>query len=326
MNILIIGSTGQLGYTICKKLQNTGNNVFALHRTTSDISLLQKLNGIQRIEGDLTDVSTLKRAVEGKDVVISTANTAAPRLKADTFKKVDIKGHKKLLKACKESLVKQFIFTSVLPFGELNESIPLGRAKKTIEEAILATGIPYTIFQPAAFMDIHFGFYGTEIPIQGTEMATLNRPFKFMNNFYDGIRNDIAEKGRFHRIGKGNMPTSYISIEDVAEFHVRAIGNPHATNRIFQIGGPEALTPNDLKSIFEKIYSKKLKVKTTSPLLMKWMSKIFSLINRPAANIFALNYAGSQVPMVVKDAVKVADEFGIELIDAEQYLRNKMTS
>ncbi len=323
MNILIIGASGQLGYTICKKLQTTDYIVHAFHRKTSDIGALQKLEKIHFIEGDLTDMESLVHAVKGKDVVISTANSAVPTQKGDNFKK-DVKGHKNLFKVCKDSLVKQFIFTSVYAYGPLDEKIPISRSKRKIEDALKTSGIPYTIFQAPAFMDVYFAFMGTDLPIAHTDVSTLNRPFKFMQNFYKGIRKDIEENNKFNQIGKGDVPSSYIALENVADFHLAAISNPEATNQVIPIGGPEPLTSKEVRELFEIAYDKKLKVKVTSPGIMKFMSKVLSLFNINAANVMALNYASTQQASVVENAQETADKFGVKLISAQKFIQDKM--
>ena len=325
MNILIIGATGQLGYKICEKLQSTDHIIHAFHRSSSNISALKELKKIHLIEGDLLDSASLKAAVQGKDVVISTANSAVPSQKRDTFKN-DVRGHKNLLEICKNALVKQFIFTSVIPMGEIDKKIPISRSKKSIEILIKESGIPYTIIQPTAFMDIYFAFTGSELPLKHEKVLSLNRPFKFMQNFYRGIRKDIADKNRFNQIGRGDIQNSFIALDNVAQFHVSAVGNPEATNQTIVIGGPEALTAQDVRGIFEKVMDKKLKVKSTPAGMMNMMSKVMSLFNINASNILALNYASTKYPSVVEDAITTAEKYGVQLISAEEYLRSKMDS
>ncbi len=92
MKILVVGATGQLGYTIVKKLIQTTNEVYAFHRKSSNIAPLKKLKGLNLVEGDLIDPDSLEKAVKGMEVVISTANTATPVHPDDSFKDVDLKG------------------------------------------------------------------------------------------------------------------------------------------------------------------------------------------------------------------------------------------
>lgn len=322
MKTLIAGSTGQLGYAIARKLSATPHQVVTLHRTSSDISALKKLEGITLVKGDLLDPASLSKALEGVDVVISTANAAVPTSKRDTFKN-DVLGHRNLIEAAEKAGVKQFVFTSVISFGPYDHTVPLSRAKRKTEADLASSGIPFTIFQPSSFMDIYFAFFGSELPLRGAVVSSLNRPFKFMNSFYNGIRKDIETKGVIGMVGKGDQPSSFIAVDNVADFHAKAIGNPAALNRIIPIGGPEALTAMDVKAIFEELYGKTLKVKSTPPLILGLMSRIMSLFDINAANILAMQYAGSKVSGAVPNARATADEFGVKLISAREFLFSK---
>ncbi|MFZ2900847.1 MAG: SDR family oxidoreductase [Saprospiraceae bacterium] len=319
MKTLIAGSTGQLGYAIVRKLSATPHQVVALHRPSSDISALKQVQGISLVKGDLLDPASLSKALEGIDVVISTANAAVPTNKRDTFKN-DVLGHRNLIEAAEKAGVKQFIFTSVISFGPYDHSVPLSRAKRQTEADLASSGIPFTIFQPPAFMDIYLAFFGTELPLQGAVVSSINRPYKFMNSFYNGIRKNIETKGLIGIIGKGGQPSSFIAVDNVADFHIKAIGNPAALNRIIPIGGPEALTAMDVKELFEELYGKTLKVKSTPPLILGIMSRILSLFDVNASNILAMQYAGSKVSGEVPNARATADEFGVRLISAKEFL------
>lgn len=319
MKVLIAGSTGQLGYAIVRKLSQTSHQITALHRATSNTTALKQLPGVSLVQGDLLDPESLKRALEGVDVVISTANSAVPTSKRDTFKN-DVAGHRNLIEAAKKTGVKQFIFTSGISFGPYDRTVPLARSKRQTEADLASSGIPFTIFQPPNFMDIYFAFFGTELPLQGAAVSSLNRPFKFMNSFYAGIRKNIETKNAIGIVGKGDKPSSFIAIDNVADFHLSAIGNPKALNRTILIGGPEALTPMDMKGLFEELYGKTLTVKSTPPLILGAMSKVMSLFDINAANILAMQYVGSKISGAVPNARATADEFGVRLISAREFL------
>lgn len=325
MKILVVTASGQLGYTIAKKALDAGYETFGLYRATSNIDALKKLKGITLVEGDLTDYNSLVDAVKGIDVVIACANTAVPVQKNDIFKKVDLEGYYSLIEACKNEGVNQFIYTSAISFGNLDKKITLTNIKRQVENRLKESGITYTIFRPAAFMDIYFAFMGTDIVLRGAEVHALERNFPFTKKYLNGIKNDIAVKGKFNYIGKGNKRISFIAVEDVAHFHVNAINNPKAYNRVINIGGSHALSPLDVKELFEKAFNKSLKGKSTPAFIIKLMSGILSLSNKQAANIMALNYAGTEVETVVPDAQFTADEFGINLTSCKEFIQNKLS-
>lgn len=325
MKILIAGATGQLGYTICRKLSesNLDHTVIATHRKSSDPNTLKKLHDVKTRLLDLNDPNTFGPALQQIDAVISTANTATPTQKSDSFKKVDEQGTIRLIDAAKAANVKQFIYVSALPFANGDETVPLSQAKRVVENHLKRSGLTYTIIQPTAFMEVYFPFYGSTVPLRGAEVNTVSRPFKFSNVFFAGIKNDIEQKGVFNVIGKGDRKNAFISIDNVADFCVAAIDNPKAQNQIIPIGGPEALTPLDVKQIFGSLLNKPLKVKSTPPFIIKLMSKILPLFNPAAGNIMALNYAVANNDAIVPDMRKTAKDFGVDLISSREFLQKK---
>lgn len=328
MNILIVGATGQLGFTICQKLIDTGkgHSVFASHRKSSNISALKELSGIQTRLLDLTDPKTFTSAIQGINVVIITANTATPSQKSDSFKDVDEKGVIGFIDAAKATNVKQIIYVSTLPFEKDDDKIPLSQAKRAVETHLKDSGLNYTIIQPTAFMEVHFPFFGSSVPLRGLLVSTVHRPFKFSNKFFAGIKNDIEQKNTFNVIGKGDKKNAYISIENVADFCIAAIDNPKASKNTLQIGGPEPMTPLDVKGIFEELYGKQLKVKATPPFVIKLMSKILPLSNKAAGNIMAMNYVISTSDSIPPNNQKTASEFGVKLIHPKDFLWQKFNT
>jgi uncharacterized protein YbjT (DUF2867 family) len=323
MKILVVGSTGQLGSAIIKKIAGSGHEVYAFHRKDSDTSFFKNFSGIHAVEGDLTDIKSIKSSVAGMDVVIATANTAAPKAPNDTFEKVDHHGYLDLINSAVEAGVNQFIYTSAIDLGHLDKQIPLTAAKRKVETHLINSGLNYTIFRPASFMDIYFAFMGTDIVLNNSVNHTLSRPFAFSNKFYSGIKDDISKKGRFNLSGKGDKKASFITVNDTATFHAHAIANPDAYNKLFNIGGPESLSAIDIKTIFESIYGKPLKTKSTPAFVLRALAGIFSLKNKQAGNIMMLNYSGTQVDTIVEDAKATASHFGVNLTSAKEYLQQQ---
>ncbi len=317
--ILIVGASGQLGTRVFQKLAE--RNQYAIRIFVREDSAYSHLMaaGPEIAIGDLRDRDSIDRAVAGADVIIATANTATPRKKEDTFKAVDTQGYRDLIDAAKKHGVGQFIFTSVIPGSTL---MPLTESKTQTELYLKASGVPYTIFQPAAFMDVYFAFMGTDIPLKNEVAASVNRNFPFMQNFFKGVRG-LIDSGKIGIIGDGAVRQNYIAIDNVAEFLVKSIDHPDLINTIHPIGGPQALSPLDVKAIFEKVLNRRLEVKKTPAFVMKLMGAIFAWINPTISNLFKLNYMSATEPGLV-DCSDLAQNLGIRLISAEEYLRIKV--
>lgn len=325
MNILIVGATGQLGYTITKKLaaKKGGFKLFASHRKTSQTAPLKKLEGVGLREIELSQPETIKQGLKDIDIVICTANTAVPTQKSDNFKNIDEKGVIELIDEAKKQNIQQFIFVSALPFTKWDDKVPLTKAKRAVEKHLMNSGLNYTILQPTAFMEVYFPYMGTELTMNHSEVNTIQRPFKFANDFYNGIRRSMEEKNTINIIGKGDAKCSYISLENVADFCVNAVDNTKAYRKVITIGGPDVLSAIEVKGLFEKVYQKPLKVKSTPPFVMRMMSGILSPFNKAASNIMAMNYVMATSDAIVPDMDKKSAEFGVDLISAEKFLMGK---
>jgi nucleoside-diphosphate-sugar epimerase len=97
MRSLITGASGFVGYHLVRRLVDTGCEIRCLVRRGSDISFIQ-LPEVEFVYGDLSDESSLERAVEGCDVVYHLAGRIRAINKKD-FLSVNYEGTKNLLNA-----------------------------------------------------------------------------------------------------------------------------------------------------------------------------------------------------------------------------------
>src|SRR3954468_5038897 len=78
MKALVTGASGFIGSALIEELSTLGFDVHALMRKSSSAANLEGLK-YQRLEGDLGDPASLKRAVQGMNYVFHLAGlTAAP--------------------------------------------------------------------------------------------------------------------------------------------------------------------------------------------------------------------------------------------------------
>jgi len=83
---LVIGATGHVGSKIAILLADRGYNVTAMVRQTGTKIRDPYSGEIKYVTGDLSDEESIRNAVRGMDVVISTANGIFPQKKAITQK------------------------------------------------------------------------------------------------------------------------------------------------------------------------------------------------------------------------------------------------
>lgn len=121
MKALVTGGSGFIGSTLIDALTRRGISVSVLMRKTSSD---QNLKGLPygRVEGDITDFPSLKRAVAGVDVVFHLAGVIAARNRAEYFL-YNAEGTGNLARAAAEAnaeglaKVTRFVYVSTLAAG-----------------------------------------------------------------------------------------------------------------------------------------------------------------------------------------------------------------
>ena len=226
--ILVAGATGVLGGLICQRLRDRGDAVRALVRASSDPDRKERLRalGVELAEGDLRDRASLDAACRGVDTVVSTVSMIVTGKPGDSFEATDDAGTRALVDAAKDAGVGHFVYVSF--DCEAFPDSPLVAAKRSVEEYLRASGVPYTILKPGPFMEVWLG------PMLGVDAAA----------------------GTAKIFGSGERPVPYVSVRDVAEYAVASVGNASARNRTLYVKGAAPVSQRDAVHSFEESFGK----------------------------------------------------------------------
>ena len=220
--ILVTGASGFVGRHVVQALLAAGNDVRALVRDPKKSASL----GSELVEGDMTDAASLRRAVDGVEAVIHLV--AVRQGKEEKFQRVMVQGGRDLVDAAREGGVRRFVLMSALGTSEENRDVvPYYRAKWEVEQLVRGSGIDHVIFRPSFI----FGPDGGIIP-------TFRRLVKLT---------PVTPI-----IGSGERRIQPIWADDMAAYFVKALDLEAATNRSFEIGGPEAVTWNEFWARFRR--------------------------------------------------------------------------
>ena len=218
--LLITGGTGFVGGYILEALdgKRPRNSVRILARGGKDLARLAA-QGYETVAGSVTRTEDVKRAMQGVDTVIHlVAIIREDKGRGQTFDGVIGEGTENVAAAAKEAGVKRIIFMSAL--GATNESTPYFRNKIRGEEAIKASGIPYTIFRPSFLIG------------PGGEFTALLKQLTMM---------PVVPV-----LGPGNYPVQPVYVRDVARNFAQALDDKRYFNQTFEFGGPEVFEYNEM--------------------------------------------------------------------------------
>lgn len=147
--ILIIGATGMLGRPVAEQMIADGFEVTVL--TTNRDKAEQMFGGRAAVvEGDVTDRESLKRAIEGKDAVFVNLNA---HLDPEKYEKIEIGGTANVASVCKELGTKRLGNISGASSRGKTKGIIFLDAKVKAEQAIIDSGVPYSIMRPSWFFE-----------------------------------------------------------------------------------------------------------------------------------------------------------------------------
>jgi uncharacterized protein YbjT (DUF2867 family) len=139
--ILITGAAGKTGRAVLQSLRDNGEPVRALVRRAEQEGIVSSLAAQEAVVGDMKSAATMERAMQGVRAVYHICPNVSP----DEFTI-----GKAAIKAAQSAGVEHFVFHSVLK--PQTGSMPHHWNKLRVEEMLIESRLPYTILQPAAYM------------------------------------------------------------------------------------------------------------------------------------------------------------------------------
>jgi uncharacterized protein YbjT (DUF2867 family) len=218
VKVLVTGGTGFVGPKVVRAIVEAGHDVRALARDRQKAAHVAAL-GADLVEGDVTDPASMRSAVEGVDAVVHLVGIRQG--KPEEFQRVMVDATRSLLTAASEAGVRRFVLMSALGASEeTKDLVPYYGAKWQMEEDVRVSSIPHVIHRPC------FAFAR-----DGGILTTFRK---------------IAKLAPVTPItGPGNQRIQPIWGDDVAEYFARSLELDAATNRTFELGGPDVVSWNE---------------------------------------------------------------------------------
>ena len=292
MKVLVTGGTGFIGPRVVHALRARDCDVRVLVRRPEGAAQLATW-GAELAAGDITDPASLHTALAGCTHIVHLV--AILTGSAADFERVMTQGTKTLVAAAKAEGVEQFVLMSALGTSDpaTGTVVPYYAAKWAEEREVIESGLEYTIFRPSFV----FGRGGA---------LTL---------FIKQVRYSPVVTV----VGDGLQRSQPIWIEDVAELLAQAVGDARATNRTFELGGPDTVNWNELYLTIARVLGKRRRlvhvpfaVARAGARLTQWLPKA------PLSTDQVAMLRGADNVVSNADA---ADTFQLPLVGLEEQIR-----
>lgn len=228
MRFLVAGATGNLGRALIPVLHELGREVVALVRPGSR-SRLESLGDDVReiVSAEVTRPDIEPSVFNGVHTVISSIGITRQR-DGFTYEQVDYAGNLNLLRAAERCGARRFIYVSVVGADE-DVDIPVIRAKRRFEEALVESALEWQIVRPSGFF---------------TDITDVLK---------------MAFKGTVHLFGDGQSRISPIHPADLAECIADLIDTE--PGKILSIGGPADYTWNEIAELACRIAGDRCRIR-----------------------------------------------------------------
>ena len=200
--ILVTGAAGKTGRAVVRALGALGTSVRALVYRPTQVPVLMSLGVQDVVAGDMRTQAVLDRAVEG----VQSVYHICPNMSPDEFALGQM-----ITQAARTAGVTHFVYHSVL--HPQTEAMPHHWQKLRVEEHIFETGLPYTILQPAAYMQNVLAGWGA-----------------------------IVEHGVYRVPYALDTRLGMVDLEDVAAVAAMVLTESGHLGAVYELSGAEALT------------------------------------------------------------------------------------
>ncbi|MFF0572434.1 SDR family oxidoreductase [Streptosporangium saharense] len=203
--IVVTGATGNVGRPLVRLLSQAGEQVTAISRkiTASDVP-----EGVTALAADLANPASVRPALEGADALFLLVGGDLIAATGDAGAVVG-----DLLADAVAAGVRRVVLLSSLGVVTRPDSLSHGLLGKSIEDAVLRSGLEWTILRPSGFAS---NAYAHAEPVRA--LRTVAAPF-------------------------GDVGLPLVDPDDIAEVAAAALRQDGHAGRSYELTGPALVTP-----------------------------------------------------------------------------------
>ena len=249
LRVLLLGATGTIGQATLSALLAQGHEVVCWVRPGHHPPLASKAQfravDVTQADADWTQGMHQERF----DAVVScmASRTGLPQ---DAWR-VDHQAHMNVLQAAQKAQVRHFVLLSAICVQK--PKLAFQHAKLAFEQALMASGLTYSIVRPTAY-------------------------FKSLSGQIERVRRGQA----YWVLGQGRLTACKpISDADLADYLVGCLHDPQRHNRVLPIGGPgPALTPIDQAQALSQLLGQPVRIKHMPVAVLQAIASTLGLLGR----------------------------------------------
>jgi uncharacterized protein YbjT (DUF2867 family) len=210
--ILITGAGGKTGRALIKALSNVESVCAFVYREES-VSTVKSLGAEKVIVGDMRNRSAIRSTIQGVRAVYHICSNMNPD---------EVLIGKLVINAARENEVEHFVYHSVL--HPQIEKMHHHWQKLRVEEMIFESGLPFTILQPAPYMQNLLAGWKSIV-----EEGILRIPYSIKANF------------------------SFVDLEDVGEAAKIVLTEPNHLNATYELAGTEPMSHVEVAEVLGQV-------------------------------------------------------------------------
>ena len=228
--VLVLGATGDQGHPLLGRLIAAGMVPVAALRNRQALANTEFAN-VETVEASLYDPQSMIAAAKGMDGIAANLPFVFDR---DLARQLGAN----IAAAARANGIRKIVFNTSCHVEDNDIGNPAHDGRRDIEQAIIGSGSEYVILEPKVFMD--------------NMIRSWNKP-------------SIVKQGIFAYPARPDLKISWICLDDIAAYMVEALARNDLPSGRYRIGGPEALTGDEVAARLSEAAGRKIVFKSLSP-------------------------------------------------------------
>src|SRR3984885_10287064 len=223
MRCIIFGATGYLGVRLVPELLSAGHDVRVMARTPAKLDDVPWRQDVEVVEGDVADADTVRRALEGQQVLFYLVHS----MLSNDFVDLDARAASIVADATKQAGLSRIVYVGgiIADHQQLSDHLA---SRAEVGRLLHDSGVPTAELRAAAII--------------GAGSAS----FEILRNLTERLPVMVTPKWLRTRV----QP---IAVRDVLYYLTSAAELPADVSRTFDIGGPERFTYTEMSARYAAI-------------------------------------------------------------------------